>query len=382
MTNVNQQSSLLDAATMVCALVTQIREMHGMPQLAILRNQLLNSLDQFAQQASSAGFDKDAISKGHYALCAIIDESILRTPWGQKSGWASQGFAMQFYRENNAGEKFFLGLNKLAEQPDRHIALIELFYVCICLGFRGRFALIQHGENDLDRLRKQIYQLIEKQRGKPSPLLSENWQGSPTAIWKPSYFLPVWWAIITCIVIALLSLMIFRSSLNSLYSPEISKITKLMYIPTTKIQKETPKVTLTQLLKADIESGLVFVTEEPGHGIVRIRGDELFSSGSTHLNDSLLPVIVRVAQAVNTYGGMVTIAGHTDDRPIKALAIQSNLELSKLRARNVADIMAQYVSPTKMTVIGRGDMEPISPNNSNENRAKNRRVEVSVDSLK
>jgi flagellar motor protein MotB len=44
--------------------------------------------------------------------------------------------------------------------------------------------------------------------------------------------------------------------------------------------------------------------------------------------------------------------------------------------------MAQYVSPTKMTVIGRGDMEPISPNNSNENRAKNRRVEVSVDSLK
>ena len=86
MTNINQQSSLLDAATMVCALVTQIREMHGMPQLAILRNQLLNSLDQFAQQASSAGFDKDAISKGHYALCAIIDESILRTLGGKSPG--------------------------------------------------------------------------------------------------------------------------------------------------------------------------------------------------------------------------------------------------------------------------------------------------------
>lgn len=382
MVNAIAQSSLLDAAAVVCALVTKIQEMHAMPQLSILRGQLLQGLDEYARQASGMGFDKEAISKGHYALCAMIDESILRMPWGQKSGWALQGFSMQFYRDNNAGEKFFLGLNKLAEQPERHIALIELFYVCICLGFRGRFALIQQGDSELERLRKHVYHLIERQRGKPSGTLSDYWQGVPTPVWKPNYLLPVWWIIIACLLIAFLSLMMLRASLNAVYLPEVSKLSQLVYIPTSKIKKAPPKITLTQLLKTDIDDGKVFVKEEAGYGVITLRGDALFESGSTRINSDFIPIIERVALAVNTYGGMVTVVGHTDNRPIKALSIQSNLELSKLRARHVADMMAQYLSPSKISVIGRGDMQPIMPNDTLENRAKNRRVEVTVTSLK
>ena len=109
----------------------------------------------------------------------------------------------------------------------------------------------------------------------------------------------------------------------------------------------------------------------------------LFGFDQSDIQASQKPALEALSKQLQQYNlNKIKVVGHTDNRPIKALSIQSNLELSKLRARHVADMMAQYLSPSKISVIGRGDMQPIMPNDTLENRAKNRRVEVTVTSLK
>ena len=76
--------------------------------------------------------------------------------------------------------------------------------------------------------------------------------------------------------------------------------------------------------------------------------------------------------------GRVVIAGHTDDRPIYNMLYRSNWELSSARAVTVAHHLIDVVGlpPTRLEVSGYGASRPLVPNDSDKNRATNRRVEV------
>jgi len=377
-----QQNGLMDAASTLFALVAQLREMSQSPDVPNFRSILLREMDAFVRKATTLGFDQEAVSIARYALCATIDEAVMITPWGGLAGWAGQGMVLTFYQDLHAGEKFFLGLNKLAANPVANMALLELFYTCIALGFRGRFAVIPNGNAELERIHKKVFAIIEAQRGLPGAGISQTWQGSPTPLRRANYWLPFWWSTIVCLVLALIVVSVLRFALSRHFERDLLALAKLEYSAPAAVTAVAPSITLRQLLKAEIERGYVELDERPGQSIIRIRGDELFASGSTRINEVFVPVIGRITQAVHTYGGMVTVAGHTDNRPLRTLSFQSNLELSRMRAQNVADIMLPGLAGATISVIGRGDMEPLSKNDTVQNRARNRRVEVRVDSLR
>ena len=76
----------------------------------------------------------------------------------------------------------------------------------------------------------------------------------------------------------------------------------------------------------------------------------------------------------------VVVAGHADDRPISSAEYASNWELSVARAVNFMKILLENedLDPTLFSAKGYGEYKPIVPNTSEENRAKNRRVEVLI----
>ena len=86
--------------------------------------------------------------------------------------------------------------------------------------------------------------------------------------------------------------------------------------------------------------------------------------------------LTRLAQQLKSYKlEKLNIIGHTDDIGDPTY----NLELSKNRASNVADIFLQQgFNPKNIQVIGRGSSQPLVPNNSNKNRAENRRVTIII----
>lgn len=147
-----------------------------------------------------------------------------------------------------------------------------------------------------------------------------------------------------------------------------------------KLQAEIKQQTdeLKGILKDEIADGLVTVEAVEDKIIIRIQEKGSFSSGSADFNPGFLDVVDRISDAIVRSPGRVVVAGHTDDIPIYTSRFRSNWELSSARAVTVvhALLMNPGVSEDRVLVEGHADSKPLVPNDSPENRAKNRRVEL------
>lgn len=115
--------------------------------------------------------------------------------------------------------------------------------------------------------------------------------------------------------------------------------------------------------------------------LITITNDVLFNSGSATVRANEIPIAKEISNALVTNPPhSIIISGHTDDIPINTPQFPSNWELSSMRAINFMHILLQNpkLSPQNFSAKGYGQYRPIAPNDTTENRARNRRVEVLV----
>jgi len=90
-------------------------------------------------------------------------------------------------------------------------------------------------------------------------------------------------------------------------------------------------------------------------------------------------VLSRIAAALNEVPGAVLVAGYTDNIPSRSLQFPSNYHLSQARADVVkAFLERRLTAANRVRAEGRAEAEPLAPNDSSENRARNRRVEITL----
>ena len=123
---------------------------------------------------------------------------------------------------------------------------------------------------------------------------------------------------------------------------------------------------------------LVQVQDLADRSIVTIKGDGFFEPGSAVISGSVLPLLGRIAQALNDTPGKVLITGHTDNQPIRTLRYPSNWHLSQDRADAVKAEVTKTVKVERMRSEGRADSEVVADNSTAPGRAKNRRVEITL----
>lgn len=137
-------------------------------------------------------------------------------------------------------------------------------------------------------------------------------------------------------------------------------------------------------LEYELQQELVEVELQGGNRVViRIREKGSFSAGSAALQRSFVPVINKIRDTLLKIPGKVEIAGHTDDRPNTSRKIRSNWELSTARAIAVAHELLSgggedSIDPARVEIRGHASTRPLVPNDSEKNRARNRRVEISI----
>ena len=133
-------------------------------------------------------------------------------------------------------------------------------------------------------------------------------------------------------------------------------------------------------LDQEIGEGLVSVETEGLKIIIRINEKGSFSSGAAVLKAGFEPVMEKITSAVNDSVGIVHVTGHTDNIPISTDWYRSNWELAASRAVTVAHFMlnTEGTDPNRIVVQGYADTKPLVPNDTAENRAKNRRVEIII----
>ncbi len=123
-------------------------------------------------------------------------------------------------------------------------------------------------------------------------------------------------------------------------------------------------------LQVQIRDGKIYVT---------MSEKLLFKSGSYTVEPEGKKALEQIAQVIkNQTDFTVMVEGHTDNVPIKTKCIRDNWDLSVLRATSVVRILTEEygVDPKILAAAGRGEFDPVAPNDTPEGRAKNRRTEI------
>ncbi|MES9861747.1 MAG: type VI secretion system protein TssL, long form [Candidatus Thiodiazotropha sp. LLP2] len=143
---------------------------------------------------------------------------------------------------------------------------------------------------------------------------------------------------------------------------------------------ESQAVELQEMLEEEIKEGLIDVDTEATNIIIRIQEKGSFPSGRANLNPDFFEVISKITDVVATTPGRIIVAGHTDNIPISTRRFRSNWELSSARAVTVVHAMLSNASieEDRFLIQGYADSKPLVENDSSENRAQNRRVELVI----
>jgi len=133
-------------------------------------------------------------------------------------------------------------------------------------------------------------------------------------------------------------------------------------------------------LKDEIEKGYVAVQTDGAKVIIHVLENASFDSGLADVRRQFLPVLDKIASLIDNNSGMITVSGHTDNVPISNARFRSNWDLSTSRAVSVAHQLLKQadIDAERFIVSGHADTRPRANNDSSENRAKNRRVDISI----
>lgn len=138
---------------------------------------------------------------------------------------------------------------------------------------------------------------------------------------------------------------------------------------------------MAEKLNEEIVDGAIEIESLGQQIIIRIREKGSFASGSGFLQPKFKPIVRSIGALLKDVPGIVTVSGHTDGAHISNELYSSNWELSSQRAVAVADELRRVpgFDETRMKVVGEASNRPLVPNDTNENRTRNRRVEISIE---
>ncbi|WP_199435971.1 flagellar motor protein MotB [Vibrio owensii] len=148
----------------------------------------------------------------------------------------------------------------------------------------------------------------------------------------------------------------------------------------TSQEMDTLMESIKKALEREIEQGAIEVENLGQQIVIRMREKGAFPEGSAFLQPKFRPLVRQIAELVKDVPGIVRVSGHTDNQPLDSELYRSNWDLSSQRAVSVAQEMEKVrgFSHQRLRVRGMADTEPLAPNDSDANRALNRRVEISI----
>ena len=141
-----KNKTLTDLSSECIILILQLRATTDYGDPIALKNRISEMLERFEREARFSGIDNEKINLSKFALVSFLDETIISSSWNQKDSWLSEPLQLKFFNSFNAGEEFFDHLNKLRQRSSSNKDVLEIFFLCLTLGFRGKYQL-QSPEN-------------------------------------------------------------------------------------------------------------------------------------------------------------------------------------------------------------------------------------------
>ncbi len=134
------------------------------------RSHVKTLLARADEEARRSGYDRESVRMAVYAVVAFLDEAVLNSSQPMFADWPRQPLQEEVFGDHMAGETFFQNLSELlGRQDSEELAdLLEVYHLCLILGYRGRFGA--GGEGEIHRFTSTIQDRLQRIRGDHPPL--------------------------------------------------------------------------------------------------------------------------------------------------------------------------------------------------------------------
>ena len=155
-----------------------------------LRPKIAGMLEEFEKRAERYRFNHKIVQVSKFALAAFVDETVLTNDFHLKNEWEKNPLQLEYFGEQLAGNKFFEKLDSMINQIEVTQDAVEVYYFCMLLGFKGRYAIYEHDKllATMERTAKALVKV-----GKIKPVdLSPHWLSSDQPKPPEKRGMPVW----------------------------------------------------------------------------------------------------------------------------------------------------------------------------------------------
>jgi type VI secretion system protein ImpK len=155
-----------------------------------LRPKVVGLLDEFEKRAERYKFNHKIVQVSKFGLASFVDETVLTNNFPLKIEWEKNPLQLEYFGEQLAGNKFFEKLDSMLAQIEVTVDAVEVYYFCMLLGFKGRYAIYEH-EKLLSTMQTTANALVKAGRIKPVEL-SPNWLANDQPKPPEKRGMPVW----------------------------------------------------------------------------------------------------------------------------------------------------------------------------------------------
>lgn len=151
---------MVDAVTPLLGMVNRIRQLNQYDKVPELYRIVETEIQSVEQELHNHGYEHGVVLSFRYILCTFIDEAVMAKEWGSQSVWSENSLLARFHNETWGGEKVFALLNKLQDEPQRYHDILEFIWLCLVLGFQGRYRVMPQGQGEFLAVIRKLHRLL------------------------------------------------------------------------------------------------------------------------------------------------------------------------------------------------------------------------------
>src|SRR5690554_402996 len=188
-----ETNRLIDAATPLLGLVIRVRRLADFQAVERLYQQVVDDVSAIDRELIEQGYERPTVVAYRYVLCALIDEAGLGTDWGANSVWSQHSLLSRFHNETWGGKKVFAILARMEQEPARYSEMLAFIYLCLCLGFEGRYKVMENGRDEYEQILRGLHEQLQslRENSDPEPLADAQINVTPARNRLRSG-LPIW----------------------------------------------------------------------------------------------------------------------------------------------------------------------------------------------
>ncbi|WP_337877734.1 type IVB secretion system protein IcmH/DotU [Caldimonas sp.] len=223
-----QTGKLVDLLYEGFYLVFLLKNRHSPADATTLREKLKEFLAEFERHSIQLDASAEDVHLAKYAFCALVDETILTSGLKIREDWERQPLQLQFFGDQLAGENFFVHLERLRQQGSARLAALEVFHLCLLLGFQGKYLL--EGQEKLSYLTARLTDEITHMKGRKASF-APHWAPPDRVQHVLHTVIPPWMLAAGFVCLGLLAFMGIRTLLDRATHTDLAAYQQLIQLP-------------------------------------------------------------------------------------------------------------------------------------------------------